>query len=217
MIEINLLRQDKADSGPRRKLDFTKPLIYAGLIVGVTGAAAFNLKLHFEVTDIRRKVADLDRQMNDPEFINRLNEAERLDEELTRFNRKQVIIEDLIKNRIHWSKKLAALRDSLPTDIWIEEIQLEEPKGTNIDHQTLTLEAATLNEARGFAMSAKTMDALLATPEFMEGLAPDIDDTQGIKEAWFKSQQDDPIGQTNIWRFSLEARRPLPESEKKKK
>lgn len=215
MIEVNLLqveRQQRAGAA-YSKADLTKTLIYMGFIAVVAAAALVDAGLYFKNSGLKANLVKIKRQRNEASHMAKLVEADRLQVELDKLNRKAVIIDDLITHRINWSKKLAALRDNLPSDVWIETIELEPTKGPKDILQTLRIEAATIHADRGFARSAETMESLRNSAEFMEGLTGELEDRKASNEPWDSNAQDiDPA--QNVWRFSFVVKRQLPESER---
>lgn len=213
MIEVNLLQEDRqrgADRGGR--VDPTVPLVYIGVIVVLGALALVNANLAFKARALEAEKTRLTNEMKKPEHLEQLKESDRLQAELDKLTRKQVIINDLITNRIDWSKKLAAIRDNLPSDIWIESIELQTPKNPKETFQTFQIEAATVNADRGFARSAETLESLRNSSDFMAGLTGELEHRQGKTELWDPSLEEGEVAR-NIWRFTFAARRPLPESE----
>lgn len=218
MIEVNLLQTDKkraAAGGRQGGFDPTKPLLFLAFAVVLGAAAMLNFTLVLKMKGQEAALEKLVNQRKEPEHLAQLAKADELQEELDKLNRKAVIIEDLITNRINWAKKLSALRDNLPGDIWIEEVELESTKNPKDTVQTLRVEAATLNADRGFARSAETLESLRNSEEFMSGLTGDLDAVQSTNSPWSAASEFENLNQ-DVWRFTMVAKRPLPESEKPK-
>lgn len=216
MIEVNLLSEEKQHRVSRQRLDPTKPLLFVAFIVIFAAVALIDLYLHSKATAIKSEIKQIKADMNTPKFVESLKQANTLQFELDQLNRKAVIFDDLVTNRIHWSKKLAALRDSLPKDIWVEKINLENPKNPKITFQTLRIEAASVHTGRAFAREAETMDSIRNSDEFMEGFDGDPLSVKGVVEPWDKSDLEG-VGGRKVWRFSFKLQRSLPESEIAKK
>ncbi len=213
MIEINLLQEERQKRAAAfQRTDLTKPLIFIGLIAVLAAAALVNVSLAIKVNGIKAQIAKYKKMMTEIKHVEALKKADELQVSLDKLNRKAVIIDDLITNRIHWSKKLSALRDSLPPDIWIERVELESPKSPKDTMQTLRIEAATSHADRGFARTAETMESLRNSADFMAGLSGEIVDQQSTKEPW-DPRDDDANPANDIWRFSFVAKRQMPESE----
>lgn len=212
MIQINLLEEEKRTSRVQPSFDPTKPLIYAGFLIVVAVVLVVDVKMYARLSELRKEKKHYQTLRKDPTHLAKLDQAAELEKALEVLNKKQVIIEDLIKNRIDWSKKLGALRENLPPDIWIERISLKNPTNPRITYQTLTVEAATLNYQRGLFRTAETMEKLGNSKEFMQGFEGDLSDVESRNEPWDKRAQEDP-GTRKIWRFTFQAKRPLPPSE----
>lgn len=215
MIEVNLLKEERQrQSRAWEKVDPTKPLLYVAFIAILAAAALLDASLYFKSSGLKIAVKRVQDARKAPQRLEKLAQSDNLQAELDKINRKAVIIDDLITHRIDWSKKLAALRDSLPADIWIESIELEAPKNPKDVVQTLKVEAATLNTDRGFARSAETMESLRNSPDFMAGMTGELEDRQASDEPWDKNLQEGGNLAKNVWRFSFVTRRPIPESER---
>ncbi len=213
MIEINLLQiESQKHKAAYPRTDLTKPLIFIGLIAALAAAALVNASLAIKVNGIKSQTAVIKRKMTEIKHVEDLKKSDELQASLDKLNRKAVIIDDLITHRIHWSKKLAALRDSLPSDIWIERVELESPKSPKDTMQTLCIEAATAHADRGYARTAETMESLRNSTDFMAGLTGELVDKQAVKEPW-DSRGKDVNPANDIWRFSFIAKRQMPESE----
>ncbi len=213
MIEINLLHEERQKRAAAfQRTDLTKPLVYIGLIAVLAAVALVNVNLAIKVNGLKSQIAKYKRMMTEVKHLEALKRSDELQASLDKLNRKAVIIDDLITNRIHWSKKLAALRDSLPPDIWVERIELESPKSPKDTMQTLRIEAATAHADRGFARTAETMESLRNSDDFMAGLTGELVDQQSTKEPW-DPRGDDVNPANDIWRFSFVAKRQMPESE----
>jgi Tfp pilus assembly protein PilN len=213
MIEINLLQEEKQKRTPLiPRVDPTKPLLVMGLIVVVGAIALVNIYVAGQSSKVKNEINQIKRKMTAVAHVEGLKKSDELQASLDKLNRKAVIIDDLIKNRIHWSKKLAALRETLPDDIWLETIELENPKNPKDTQQTLRIEAATVHADRGFARSAETMESLKNATDFMAGLTGELEDRQASNEPWDDQAQNADMV-SNIWRFSFVAKRQLPESE----
>jgi len=109
MIEVNLLSEEKQQRVSRQRVDPTKPLLFVAFIVIFAAVALIDLYLHSKATAIKSEIKHIKADMNTPKFVESLKQANTLQFELDRLNRKAVIFDDLVTNRIHWSKKLAAL------------------------------------------------------------------------------------------------------------
>jgi hypothetical protein len=216
MIQINLLEEEKRKARSRPAVEPTKPLIYLAFAIVLAAVIFYDIKLFAQVNDLKAKVRVVQNKRKDPTHLAKLDEAAKLEKELEQLNKKQIIIEDLIQNRVEWAKKLGAIRDSLPPDIWVEQILLTNPTNPRETEQTLTIQAATLNHERGLFRTAETMERLNNSEDFMLGFQGDLEGVESRNEAWEKGAQEAP-GDTRIWRFSIEARRPLPASEVQKK
>lgn len=213
MIQINLLQEEKQKRGPALQgVDATKPLIFIGMITVLGLAILYNAQLAIKSSGIRNEIAKTKKKMTEIAHTEALKRADDLQVSLDKLNRKAVIIDDLITHRINWSKKLVALRDCLPSDVWIETIELETPKNPKETIQALRIEAATVHADRGFARSAETMESLKNSADFMEGLTGDLEDRKASNEPWTTSSEAGEVS-PSIWRFSFIAKRPLPESE----
>jgi Tfp pilus assembly protein PilN len=213
MIEINLLQEERQKRASAfQRTDLTKPLVFIGLITLLAAAVLVNVSLALKVNGIKSQISKYKRMMTEIRHVESLKKADELQASLDKLNRKAVIIDDLITNRIHWSKKLSALRDSLPGDIWVERVELESPKTPKDTMQTLRIEAATAHADRGFARTAETMESLRNSADFMAGLTGELVDQQSTKEPWDpRGEEQNPAD--NIWRFSFVAKRQMPESE----
>lgn len=213
MIEINLLQEEKQKRTPAfQGMDATKPLILIAMITVLGLAILYNIQTAFKANAVKSEIAKVKKKMTDITHTEGLKKADELQASLDKLNRKAVIIDDLITHRINWSEKLAALRDTLPSDVWIETIELETPKNPKETIQTLRIEAATMHADRGFARSAETLESLKNSAEFMKGMTGDLEDRQASNEPWDSRLQETDVS-PNIWRFSFIAKRPLPESE----
>lgn len=213
MIEINLLQEESQKRTVAfQRTDLTKPLIFIGLIAALAVVLLINASLAIKVNGIKAKITKIKKAQTEIKHVEALKKADNLQADLDKLNRKAVIIDDLITNRIHWSKKLAALRDCLPSDIWIERVELEPLKSPKDTIQTMRIEAATSHADRGFARTAETMESLRGSADFMAGLTGELVDQQASKEPWDPGAEDlNPAN--DIWRFSFIAKRALPESE----
>lgn len=216
MIQINLLEEQKQKTKAKVKVDPAKPLAMAGCILAVGAVLFFDIRTYTQFKSLQKEKVAIQTKRREVAHVDSLKKADVLETELARLNKKKVIIEDLIANRINWSHKLAALRDTLPKDIWIEKVSLRGDPNPRVTFQTLELEAATLNWERGLNRTAETMEVLGESPEFMAGFEGVLEDVQSRNELWEKSATAGP-GTTQIWRFSVKARRPLPASEIAKK
>lgn len=212
MIQVNLYQPVKKAKKVRPKVDPTKPLILFAMFAIVAAAGIINFHFYAKVKGIRLEIRRIDNQMNNATFVADLEKANTLQLELDKLNRKANIIDDLITKRIHWSKKLAAVRDVLPEDIWIERIELADPTNPKDNFQTLSVDAATVHVARGMARIAETIDRLRESEDFMEGFYGDIEDRRATAEPWDKTDMEG-IGATAVWRFTVQARRELPQAE----
>jgi Tfp pilus assembly protein PilN len=206
MIQINLLEEQKQKAKARAKVDPQKPLALFLCLVAVGAVLFYDIRTYTHYKSLQKAKAEIERQRREPAHVAQLAKADELESELDRLNKKKVIIEDLITNRINWSQKLGALRDSLPNDIWIEKVSLQGDPNPRVTYQTMELEAATLNFERGLNRTAETMAGF-------EGV---LEDVESRNELWERGATDGP-GTTQIWRFSIQAKRPLPASEVAKK
>ena len=222
MIQINLIQEQKkksssASGAPRKKVEAQKPFILACMGIAVLAVAAVDYKFFSDLKKVRNEQRDINRVMTSPAHVGKLQQAKDLQAELDTLNRKKAIIVDLIENRIHWSKKLGFLRDNLPSDIWIERIQLTNPANTKDDpFQTLEISAATTNYDRGYARVAETIEKLDTSAEFMQGFVEPLIDKEIRNEKWDPSGRDEAVD-TTVCRFTFQAKRPLPETEKVQK
>lgn len=217
MIHVNLLQEQKKKSSglPRPgSVRSPKPFILAAFGVAVAAVAAVDVQMFLKLKSIRAEQMNIQRRMTSPAHVGELARAKELQAELDALNRKKAIIVDLIENRIHWSKKLGTLRDNLPSDIWIEKIALTNPTNTRDDpFQTLRISAATTNYARGHARVAETIQRLDSSPDFMHGFVSPLIDTEIRNEKWDPAGRDESVDAT-VCRFTFQAKRPLPETEK---
>jgi len=219
MIEINLIQEQKKKATPgagpsRRKVDVQKPLILALFGIAVAAVAAVDYKFYMDLRKVQNELRDINQRMTSPTHVGKLQMAKDLQTELDTLNRKKSIIVDLIENRIHWSKKLGFLRDNLPSDIWIEKIQLTNPSNPREDpFQVLEIGAATTNYTRGYARVAETIEKLDTSTEFMHGFVEPLIDKEIRNEKWDPSEREESVDAT-VCRFTFQAKRPLPETEK---
>jgi len=212
MIQINLLEEEKRRAKVRPKIDPTKPLVYMGLILVVGAVLLVDVNMYAKVSALRRERRRHEDSRKQVSHLHDLQRAQELEKRQETLNKKQVIIDDLIRHRIDWSRKLGALRDQLPEDIWIERISLKNPTNPRITYQTLTIDAATMRREHGLFQIAKTMESLGESEHFMAGFDGDLSDVQGRDEIWEKGS-DEGAGAQRIWRFTIQAKRPLPASE----
>lgn len=216
MIQINLLEEQKQKSKARAKVDPQKPLVLLMCLVAVGAVLFYDIRTYTHYKGLQKARVAIETQRREPAHVAQLAKADELQTELDRLNKKKIIIEDLITNRIHWSQKLGALRDSLPKDIWIEKVSLQGDPNPRVAFQTMELDAATLNYERGLNRTAETMEALGDSSEFMAGFEGVLEDVESRNELWERGATEGP-GAAQIWRFSIQAKRPLPASEVAKK
>lgn len=193
MIEIDLF---PAELREKKKLKLNlKPLFKTKLVYIILGSIVlFHLLLQIIAMVNTRRIGALKR--NCQELSSQKAEMGRLKAELVELNSKIPLIEQLIINRVAWSKKLNIISDLLVDGIWLEEISLGGDK-TKADQQALEYLVI-----RGSAAS-KAKDETALIGRFMQNLKDDpnfCDDFIDIELGPIKKRQ---IARTEVMDFVL--------------
>lgn len=193
MIEIDLFPEELRE---KKKLKLNlKPVFKTKLVYAVLGSiVVFHLLLHIIAMTNRRRVRVLKR--NRQNLSAQKAELDQLKAELVKLNSKIPLIEQLINNRVVWSKKLNRISDLLVVGIWLDEINLEGGKTKT------SLESLEYLVIRGSAAS-KTKDEPALIGRFMQNLKDDsdfCDDFIDIELGPIRKRQ---IAQTEVMDFTL--------------
>lgn len=120
MIEINLLPAELRKSRKTPLLNIPKTKIF------LLSLGAFAL-LHFTVTALvtinTKRLSAL--KLTWSSLSKQRRAIQELKEELSQINSKVPFIEQLVRNRILWSKKMNLLSDSMVSGVWLNELSLE--------------------------------------------------------------------------------------------
>lgn len=193
MIEIDLFPKELREK-KKFKLNL-KPVFKTKLVYTVLGSIVLlHLLLQIITMVNARRIRVLKR--NCQSLSSQKAELGRLKAELVELNSKIPLIEQLIINRVAWSKKLNSISDLLVDGIWLEEISLGGEK-TKANQQTLEYLII-----RGSAAS-KAKDETALIGRFMQNLKDDTSfcgDFIDIELGPIKKRQ---IVQTEVMDFIL--------------
>ena len=123
MIEIDLLPLELRE----KKIIHFEQFFQTKLFLTILGCLVlFHLSL-YTATGINSRRFDA-LQRNWQNLSSKRTEIDRLKGELTEINRKIPLIEQLISNRLLWSRELNIISDLLIAGIWLNELSLEKQK-----------------------------------------------------------------------------------------
>ena len=160
MIEIDLLPLELRE----KKIIRFEQFFQTKLFLTILGCLVlFHLFLYTATVINSRRLDAL--QRNWQNLSSKRAEIDRLKGELTEINRKIPLIEQLISNRLLWSRELNIISDLLITGIWLNELSLEKQKtAKDMVSESLII--------RGSAAS-RTKDEPALIGRFMQNLKDD--------------------------------------------